>query len=354
MTTHPDDGVLRRLVDEPQNVGAQDRAHAQSCEQCVAAMESMRADAARARDALSIETPVHAGRVLSRLDARGASGGGTIASRAARFGGLAVAAAFVAALFLTPLGGYARSFLTIFEPQQFQPITLSAAQMRQFRLLPQAGQIGTQRLIAPERRVKYASVALAAKHLSFAPHVPRSLPGGFSSNPAYFVHSSSDWTFTFSAAKARAFAARSHRTLPPMPADLDGTTIHAHVPAFFEAKYRNGDSTLEVVQVPAPTVSSTGASLAQLEAYLLRMPGISPQLVQQLQAIGDAGRTLPVPVELGKQHARDVSVHGARGLAIGDNTGIGAGVMWQQNGLLHFVAGNVSMNDALAVANDLE
>jgi hypothetical protein len=354
MNSHPDTGTLRRLIDEPQHVDAVQRAHAQSCEQCAREMKSLQAAAASASAALRVETHPDAQYALTKVSVRASQRTAKPAAAYRRFGGAVAAAALVAALIFTPLGSYARSFLTIFEPQEFQPIELSAEQVRNFRLLPQVNQFGTQRIVTPARRTQYASLAQAAKHLSFVPQLPQALPRGISSKVAYFVSAPSEWTFTFSAAKARAFAARSHRALPSMPADLDGTTLRVRMGALFEARYGSGHSLLEVVQTTAPVVSSTGATLEQLEAYLLKMPGVSPQLVQQLHTIVDAQTTLPVPIDVSRQHAQKVTVRGAQGLGIGDNTGLGAGVMWREGRALHVVAGSVSMDDALTVADGLK
>ena len=353
MTMHPDTGTLRRLIDEPQEAGAQVRSHVQTCEECAREVESLKRDAASVRAALAVETRPDTQRALTRVGVRAAQ---RHDRRFAfeRFAGLAAAAALVVGLLFTPLGSYARSFLTIFEPQQFQPVQLSPSEVHDLRLVPQARQFGTQRIVTAAARTRYASLAQARRRLSFAPEVPRALPQGIAAKASYFVSSPGEWTFTFSAAKARAFAARSHRALPAMPAELDGTTVRVRTGAVFEARYGSSRDMLEVVQTTAPVVSSTGATLEQLEAYLVKLPGISPELVQQLSAMDNARTTLPIPFDARKQHAQKVTVQGSPGLAIGDNTGLGAGVMWRENGLLHLVAGSVSMDDALSVANGLK
>jgi hypothetical protein len=40
-------------------------------------------------------------------------------------------------------------------------------------------------------------------------------------------------------------------------------------------------------------------------------------------------------------------------MALGDNTGLGAGVVWQRDGFLYGVAGSRSERDILAIANSL-
>lgn len=270
-------------------------------------------------------------------------------------GALAAAAAFACALVFTPLGGYGRSFLTIFQPQQFEPIDISSADLRRLRLFPDAGEIGSQRIAVRPRQARYASAATAQKHVAFRVRLPAALPAGFSS-VRYAVISPSDVAFTFSAAKARAFARRSRRALPVMPAALNGTTVHVYGGSAFEARYANGSKDgkfLDVVEMQAPRVTSSGATLQVLERYVLRMPNISPALAARIRALGDNPATVPVPILLGKQHAMRIAVDGATGLGIGDNTGLGAGVVWQKNGIVYAVAGPLGMDDVLRVANGL-
>jgi hypothetical protein len=128
--------------------------------------------------------------------------------------------------------------------------------------------------------------------------------------------------------------------------------------AHYEASPQNGKRAkrtafFELVEAQAPRVTSTGASLETLERYLLAMPNVSPNLAAQLRALGDIQNTVPVPVVIDKQTARSVSIQGAKGLAVGDNTGLGAGVMWQKNGIIYVVAGPLSMDEVMSVANGL-
>jgi hypothetical protein len=83
------------------------------------------------------------------------------------------------------------------------------------------------------------------------------------------------------------------------------------------------------------------------------MPGISPELATAIKAIGDSGTTLPVPVPIEFGTATRVQVQGVDGIALGDNTGVGAGVIWIKNGVIYGVVGTVKQADAIDVANHL-
>jgi hypothetical protein len=49
-----------------------------------------------------------------------------------------------------------------------------------------------------------------------------------------------------------------------------------------------------------------------------------------------------------------VQVQGTSGLAVGDNTGIGSGVIWEKDGVVYGVAGALPESQILAIANSLQ
>ena len=359
---HLDDGELRRLLDEPDELEAAQREHARQCAQCAARAAELQSVAQSASQALCGDAGVDTSRALERtlLRARSASP----VSRLYRpLGAFAAAAAFVAALLFTPLGGYARSFLTIFQPKEFVALDLSHADFGQLRIAPQADELGTMRVIRKQQQSEFGSLAAVRPHLSFAPRVPASVPASVGTQRSYRVMSPGEYRYTFSAAKARAFEAKSHRKLAPMPPALDGTTVRIRVGESFNAQYgaapKRGDEDeakqgIEIVETQIPTVTSTGASFQELEQYMLSMPGVSAELKSQLREVGDLQNRMPVPIDISKQNAQSVTVDGVKGLAIGDNTGLGAGVIWQKNGIVYGVLGGaLTMDQVLAVANGL-
>lgn len=358
---HLDSGQLRRMIDEPEAFSDEERLHAQTCDECRAHSVALHNDAQRAASAFEGDVPVNTAQAYDRVRER------TYARSVLQrwyptLSGVAIAAAFVLALLFTPLGTYARSFLTIFEPQQFQPIRVSRADLQDLHLLPQANDVGTQRTIRKPQRSNYDTALSAQKHVAFTLLQPSVLPSAFGTVRTYSIMSPGEMTFTFSAVKARAFEKRSHKPLPAMPAGLDGTTVRLQTGqvfnAHFEASPARGKRTghtafFELVEAQAPRVTSTGVSLDALERYLLSMPNVSPNLANQIRALGDIQNTVPVPVVIDKQTARSVTIDGVKGLAIGDNTGLGAGVMWQKNGVIYVVAGPLSMDQVMNVANGL-
>lgn len=351
--THPDNGELRRMLDEPEAVNDGVRRHVEECESCRAHVALLRSDADSAKALLSGNVAVDTARAYERVRVHASAH--ERRNYYAPLSALATAAAFAAALIFTPLGGYASSLLTIFEPTHFVPIQVSRTDLRSLHLLPQADDVGTQRVVAKPQKHVFDSIAQAQKQAGFALRTPSALPSGFGVVRSFFGYTPGEMTFTFNAAKARAFVHRSHKQLPPMPPSLDGTTVRVKTGYAFNAHYEAPRSRyFELVEVQAPRVTSTGASLDTLEKYLLSLPNVTPELAKQIRALGDIRNTVPVPVQIDKQTAQHVSIDGADGLAIGDNTGLGAGVMWEKNGILYVVAGPVTMDDVMTVAHGLK
>lgn len=357
---HLDSGELRRMIDEPQAFADDARLHAQTCDECRARGAIVAQDAGHAARAMAGEIAVDGARAIESVRQRAAACSGTQQWLPA-LGGGALAAAFLLALLFTPLGTYARSFLTVFQPQRFEPIRVSRADLQDLRLLPQANDVGAQRTVRKPQRSQYGTLEEAQKHASFTLLRPSSLPANFGTVRTFSMLSPGEMTFTFSAAKARAFERRSHKTLPPMPPGLDGTTVRLQTGQVFNAHYEASTggkraqrtAFFEIVEAPVPRVTSTGVSLEVLERYLLSMPNVSPNLAERIRALGDIQNTVPVPVIVDKQTARTVRVHGASGLAIGDDTGLGAGVMWQKNGVIYVVGGPLSMEQVTSIADGL-
>jgi hypothetical protein len=208
-------------------------------------------------------------------------------------------------------------------------------------------------------------------------------------------------SFTFSGAKAQAWASAHGKSLPPMPAGLDGSTLTVDAgPAVLALFGGSSDAIaraagtaerprgaargvdpgnpstasadkaigaapargfdplsgrlpdVAVVQMKSPMVTSSGASVQEIENYLLSLPGFPPDLASQIRSIGDPTTTLPVPVPTGQQ-SHQVDIQGVRGLFVGDSTGLGSGMIWSKNGVLYAAVGTMTESEITGVARSL-
>jgi hypothetical protein len=94
--------------------------------------------------------------------------------------------------------------------------------------------------------------------------------------------------------------------------------------------------------------------VTQLEDYILAQPGITTELKNAVKALGDPSTTLLIPVPVQYATATQITVQGVPGVALGDNTGVGSGVVWVKNGFVYVVAGSIKQTDAVGIANNLK
>jgi hypothetical protein len=139
-----------------------------------------------------------------------------------------------------------------------------------------------------------------------------------------------------------------------MPPGLDGTTYTATYGPTLVRTFARGDDRIAFVETKAPRLASTGASLEIAANYILSMPNVPAGVVAQLRAIADPAHTLPIPYVFNKESATPVSVDGVSGLAIGDETRFGAGVLWTKDGVVYVVAGQMKESEALALADSVK
>lgn len=271
---------------------------------------------------------------------------------------LAAAAGVVIVAMTLTVTGVADSIFQIFETKQFAAVTVTPTDLQ---TLGQLSEFGTLTWSSQPQPHQTATLAQASAETGL-PAISMSLPSSITAAATYGAVPKTTATFVFDASKARASAAAIGRTAPPMPAKLDGSTLVLTGGPAILVTYgtpaqggqgAQGGSVLFVGVAKAPTVASDGASVAEIQAYLLSQPSVSPALAAQIRAIGDPASTLPVPIPLGQASATTVSVHGTTGLFIGDSTGLGSGVLWQQDGLVYIVGGTLSQAQTIEVANSL-
>jgi len=269
---------------------------------------------------------------------------------------LAAAAGVVIVATTLTMTGVADSILQIFEAKQFAAVTVTPTDLQ---TLGQLSEFGTLTWSSQPQPHQVATQVQASAETGL-PAISVTVPASISGAARYGAMTRTTATFVFDASKARASAAKLGRTAPPMPAKLDGSTLLlSGGPAIMitygteSAASGTPGNVLVVGVAKAPTVSSDGASVAEIQAYLLSQPAISPALAAQIRAMGDPASTLPVPIPVGQATATNVSVHGTTGLFIGDSTGLGSGVLWQQGGLVYVVGGTLTQAQVIAVANSL-
>lgn len=410
---HLDDGILRRTADEglASSLTEADGRHLAACSRCQARLVEIERLSRATAAQLGAPTPavdVTAGlaRLQRRMDAEDTAHDRVWYERIRPMtqrwikpvAAVAAVAALIALLVFSPLGTYAQGFLNLFTPKQFVAVPVTQSEMQ---TLPDLSAFGAMAQNTPAKPQRVDNAAAAAQAAGIAVLTPATLPASVPTTASYYVMPANSNAFTFSAEKAKQTAAAKGLTAPPMPANIDGSTLTvntnpvaivaygasqmldgmmnrgarpAAAPLFAGAAAPSKEGakvaspkgaaadanrvaaeapSLIVMQTKAPVVTSTGVTVRELQQYLLSQPGISPQLAAAIEGIADPSSTMPVPVPVNKVTSQTVTVQGVSGLLLGDSTGLGSIVMWQKDGIVYVVGGQVKDSEALSVANSL-
>ena len=365
---HLTDGTLRRMVDDPDARAGADAAHLAGCTDCRARFDGIAADAKAIGTLLAVPDVDVDVAGAYRLVAAAPRTAPVIplrlpGSRPVRLGVVAAVAAAALVVVAFAADGF------FFQPTQVKTVPITVADVQALSQLADYGTITWTK----EPQFQVTTSAAEAAQIAGGMQVPvaSNLPSGVSKTVTYAAMSQAQATFTFSAAKAQAAAAAHGKTAPTMPAGMDGATMTITVgPAVGEVfgelnrptQPANGASGPDTVNLPqlviaksaAPTASSTGVNVTELEDFLLKQPGISTQLRDAIKAVGNPSSTLLIPVPVEYATSSQVTVQGVQGVALGDNTGLGSGVVWLKGGQLYVVAGSVKQSEAIEVANNLK
>lgn len=368
---HLTDGTLRRMVDDPDARVGTDASHLDTCPDCQARFKTVSEDAHAIMSLLAV--PAASVSVASAFDrvrlapaARPKFGIRLpVARPASRPFVLALVAAIVGVALLGTV--LARDFKTNYSPTTVQTVPVTVADMQALSQLADYGTITWTKQPNLQIATSAADAATAAGGGLRAPAVSN-LPKGVSTTVTYGAMPQVQAVFTFSATKAATSAAAHGKTLPKLPAGIDGAqlTITAG-PAigeiFGDLKQgsTSGSSDVNLPQLlvgesSAPSVTSTQVTVKQLEDYILAQPGITPELAADIKAIKNPSTTLVIPIPYKYATSKNVWLQGqgVQGVALGDNTGVGSAVIWVKGGVVYVVAGLIKQSDAVDIANNLK
>ncbi len=376
--SHLNDAVLRRYVDEPDALLSYEKKHLLNCIRCRSALNTVRDNAEAAKNALREQDElVDISAARDAILKRAAAGAKKPALVPYKFrsydwqwGAVAAACLVIAVLFsYAPFRAYAANLLTIFEPRQFTPLSMTQADLTQLRGVPELAAFGTVHESGKHRFLEFRSLTEAQNYAGRTVAYPTYLPSAVPHKAMYQVSRVYGASFTFDEKKARATEERKHVALPAVPPNLNGSTFSVEIGPIVVENYGQqavshaahkvhntrelARNAVVVVQAPVPSVRTTSASADEIESYLLSLPNVPEDVKTQIRAIRDPSSTLPIPVPVDKETARHVQVQGAPGLLIGDNTGVGSILVWQRNNTIYSVAGGFTADEITKVANSM-
>ncbi len=277
--------------------------------------------------------------------------------------GSAAAAVAVFAVALTPQGqALASQFLGQFRSQQLTVVEVSPqsqqAIQRTLQTLSNFGTVENPGALGKRNEANQPSVSLAeaSQRVGFPVTEPSALPAGVDKTPKVQVFPGAQMRFKFEAAKARAYLQSQGQAGVAIPQKFDGATLVVGIPTAAMLQYQAPGTTsreaLVVVEAGEVTVGAEGnATLAEMRDFLLGLPGLPKETVDQIRAISDWQNTLPIPVPTDQVNWEKTTVQGHPGLLLRDNSGIGSAAILQANGHLYGFAGSLKADDLLNVAN---
>jgi putative acetyltransferase len=209
---------------------------------------------------------------------------------------------------------------------------------------------------APRRGPLVASPADAQRWTGFRVRVPVDVPGELAARRRAYVLAGGAWTYRFDRARAARHGAH-------LPRSLDGATISAAFATHAELRYGDGrvldvipgfaKPALVVFEAPVPIVTVRGATLASITRWLESDPGVPRSAADDVRRFADPLLALPVPVRADREHAANVVVQGAPGIAVSTAFGASNVVVWQKDGVVYAVGGTYPLDRVLAIANSL-
>ena len=282
-------------------------------------------------------------------------------------GGLAAMLLLALILGTTQGRGAAADFLGEFRGERLEGVSLSTGQIADIQqTLSEFQHLGTISGIetAPEPQA-VASVAEASQFVGFPvlEPDPATLPDGISASPTEVrVMPAHQVRFTFDLDQARAYYQSTGRNDVTLPERFDGASLVVNTPPAALLQYGNGDAPVDspfgfgLMIGQAGTVTAGvegGVTLEELREFLLGLPGLSPETMQQLRAIDDWETTLPVPIPVEQVNWERATIAGSPGLLLNDNTGLGSAAIWQRDGRIFGIAGAMKARELQRVAESL-
>ena len=276
----------------------------------------------------------------------------------------AAAAVLIALLVLPNAGALANQFLALFSVQKFQPVSVNPQTFR-YGVGEDLQSFGDVSLNSSNlNSISHPTQAQVEQDLNFKLLLPSHLPPGVGKTVQFTLVDSADGTFTFSAAKARAYLAQTGQGSVSIPSQLDGATFTITLAPGVIINYGNqcqrqsqnisgssssaaalgcsGGKPFYIGEIPSPVIRATGkASLEDLRNFVLSLPKLSSGARALLQDVNLSSGVVPLPIPPQVQ-AQQVMTHGAQGVLMTDSSLSLGAVIWQTRGIIYMVAGSTS------------
>lgn len=295
---------------------------------------------------------------------------------------VATLALLALALAFSPVQSLAEELMRTFRVQQFSAVTVrvpgmdhlprarqisDAEKTQAIQVLSALGALDTSATPASAREIVSQAEAKAhfAKQGGKTLRVPRTLPAAFAGQaPRYGISDPVTARYTLNVPVAQQYLMLANvpeLNALPWPAGVSQLTFGLDMPAGVALAYGDQTRGFGVVQMASPTLTVPDElDVNAFRAAILALPGLPQDTVAQIKAVEDWEKTLIIPVP---QDATTSNVtvkgngglfdRGDAGLLIVDGQGRGSLLLWESAGVLYAVGGQLTGDEALAVANSL-
>jgi hypothetical protein len=253
----------------------------------------------------------------------------------------------------------AEAFLDLFRVRQFTGVQFDPEHLRSLESsgIDPETLFGSLEPLTPEPApVSYATAADAGAAAGLRVRTPAWVPPGFTSS-GFMGSSEVAARITLNTAGLQAVLDTLGLADVDLPEGLDGQAATVRVPPVVTQTFVNGDRSVHVIQAQSPEVSfPAGIELSKLAYAALRVLGMSRDEAYHMSVTIDWRSTFIVPVPSRAMSYRPINVAGNEGLLIQGVEGDGAGgaLMWSAGGETFAVAGAVSPEDLLEIAQTLQ
>lgn len=268
----------------------------------------------------------------------------------------------VVAFSFEPVRVAAEDFLSIFRVSRFSVMPVDDAEWERMEelgsVLEQNFFLGEPVMVEESAPQLVSTVEEAAGLAGFAVRAPEFLPEGFELEEIQ-VSGRGYGHLPVDLESARAMFEMLELDPSLLPDSLGRAPLEiAMSPLVFQTwRYRDSAS-LILVQGPSPTVGyPDDVDPAGLAAAVLQLLGMEEDEAQRLSESVDWTNTLVLPIPADIVSFQEVTIDGVAGLLLSetrDERGASSALMWQNNDLVYFLEGTVSVDTIMDIALSLE
>jgi len=275
---------------------------------------------------------------------------------------LALVFIVVLAFSFEPVQVAARDFLSIFRVQEFAVIPIGPEQREQMAevgaLLGQNFFLSEPVVIEEPEQETVATLDEASDAVGFTVRAPTYTPEELIPVQDIQVSSRGVGRFEVDLELARTLFEILELDPALLPDSLGEEPLEVILPPMATQSWTyQGRTGLTFIQAPSPTVDfPDDVDPDALGAAALQLLGMDERTAARMSESIDWTTTLVLPIPTDVAAFREVVIDGTRGLLIsetGDEHGSYSALMWQKDGIVYFLEGNLSMDLVMDVADSI-